>query len=112
MEQGKPVSANSTATAALEALQKARTEKEAQGVISGNDITSLNKFLQWSTANTTKPEQASSGDKATEKTEEQLAADREWLDAAFPDMFADVKRVFAKLTKEKIRPSQRKRPRQ
>lgn len=101
MEAGKRVSSGSTAAAALEALEKARAEKESKGVISGEDITSLNKFLQWSTANTTKTEQPVSGpNKAVEKTPKQLAADREWLDAAFPDMFGDVKRLVSLLTDE------------
>lgn len=102
MEQAKPLSTGSTAAAALEALQKARAAEEAEGVVSGQDLTSLNKFLQWSTAHSDPPESSSTApDKSSTKTSEQLATDREWLDAAFPDMFGDVKRLVALLTDEK-----------
>lgn len=102
MDKAKPVASGSTAAAALEALQKARAAQESEGVISGKDISSLNKFLQWSTAHSAPPGAQSGGpDKVHSKTAEQLAADREWLDAAFPDMFGDVKRLVALLTDEK-----------
>lgn len=102
MEEAKPLSSGSTAAAALEALQKAKAATEAEGVIAGDDLTSLNKFLQWSTAHSVPPTESSAGrEKVVSKTPEQLATDREWLDTAFPDMFGDVKRLVALLTDEK-----------
>lgn len=89
-------------SAALEAFRASQASREAEQVISGNDLTSLNKFLQWSAAHSAPPEEQSEGRaKALAKSSDQLAADREWLDAAFPDMFADVKRLVTLLTEDK-----------
>ena len=82
--------------AALQSLQKSKEEEAAKKVMSGEDITSLNKLLQWSAANTTgSAENTSDGrQKAISKTPEQLRADKEWLDAAFPDMYAEVRKLI------------------
>lgn len=82
--------------AALQSLQKSKEEEAAKKVVSGEDITSLNKLLQWSAANTTSStENPSEGrQKAVTKTPEQLRTDKEWLDAAFPDMFAEVRKLI------------------
>lgn len=94
MQQPKPLSAASTGASALEALRASQAKKDAENVISGNDLSSLNKFLQWSTAHSTPPSDPAPPTTNPSKTPEQLAKDREWLDQAFPDMFAGVKQLI------------------
>lgn len=98
MDNLRKLSAGSTEAAALDALRSSRAQKEADEVVAGRDLSSLNKLLQWSAAHSAPATEFSAGrETAIRKTPEQLAADRKWLDAAFPDMFADVKRLIASL---------------
>lgn len=94
-------------SAALEALNKMKQEKEAEKVLSGEDITSLNKLLQWSTAHSDNPTSLNNEgrQKAVEKTQDQLDKDRAWLDQAFPDPFAEINELIRILREDT--PSQR-----
>lgn len=96
-----PLPSNSVAAAALEALQTSKAKQDESHAISGKDITSLNKFLQWSTAHTDASSQKTALQNEN-KTAEQLKNDSAWLDAAFPDMYADVKALIHMLTTEDI----------
>lgn len=101
MDNSRELSADSAEAAALDAFHSSRARKEAEQVIAGKDLSSLNKLLQWSAAHSDPATESSTGrEKALQKAPEQLAADRKWLDAAFPDMFADVKRLIALLKDE------------
>lgn len=62
------------------------------------DIKSLNQLLQWATAHST--EDGGSKDEVTEKSELK-PEDREWLDAAFPDMYAGIREIVAELEDNK-----------
>lgn len=76
--------------AALEAV-------EAEKVARGEGLTSLNKLLQWATANTAKTEDRSGNLDA--ETLKQRVSDREWMEAFFPDMFQPVK-ILVELLKD------------
>lgn len=101
MDNSRKLPPRSTEAAALGALRSSRAKREAEEVVAGRDLSSLNKMLQWSTAHSAPISEPSLGrEKAAQKTPEQLAADREWLDGAFPDMFADVNRLIVLLKDE------------
>lgn len=104
MDKGHPPSQGSVAAAALDALQQRKAEGEAQKAIAGEDVSSLNKLLQWSTANSANDSGIPSEgyQKAVEKDPEQVEADRQWLDAAFPDMYAEIKVLIGMLEKEDV----------
>ncbi|CAN8062864.1 unnamed protein product [Agarophyton chilense] len=89
---------------AMEALQKAKEQKEAEKVLKGENIASLNQLLQWSTAHSGDPTCKNSEDrrKAAKKTSEQLNKDREWLDKAFPDAFSEIKELIRILREEAL----------
>jgi hypothetical protein len=85
---------------AVSAVRSAREQEESKRVADGQDITSLNRLLQWGAANS-KPKtddhlttEGQSGALQARGIDE-LRKDREWLDAAFPDMFAEIKRLSA-----------------
>lgn len=101
MDRAQPISQGTTAAAALEALQKRKGEEEAKNVIAGNDLTSLNKLLQWGAANSVNPD-GDAAESSNPKSNQDLAKDREWLDAAFPDMFAEVKKLVDVLQTEDL----------
>lgn len=91
---------------ASNAERRAPDAQNADRVAEGQDLTSLNKLLQWGAANSasTGTAEQSSHSKPMRSPEE-LKRDRVWLDAAFPDMFGDVKRLSALLAGN-IRPEQ------
>jgi hypothetical protein len=85
---------------AASAARSAREEEESKRVADGKDITSLNRLLQWGAANSEpKPHEQSAAGRPSEALQtrgiDELKKDREWLDAAFPDMFAEIKRLSA-----------------
>lgn len=102
MERTNPVSQDTIASKALEALQKAKNDQEENKKTNSDDITSLNKLLQWSTANSDPNANVAGPSEVLHKTAEDLEKDREWLDAAFPDMFAEIKGMVRMLTEEKL----------
>lgn len=100
------------AESALQAHQAAKEAREAQRSISGDQIQSLNQLLQWSTANSSTPAQADNptahtdvdvpagtdnGPDDSQKTVDQLRKDREWLDAAFPDVYEGIRTLVNNL---------------
>jgi hypothetical protein len=85
---------------AVTAMQSVREEEETKQVAVGKNISSLNRLLQWGAANSERlPEDTAGAAKHVGgrrvRGPEELKKDREWLDAAFPDMFAEVKRLSA-----------------
>lgn len=93
------VAPGSTAEAALSALQAAKEASKSDDVAKGEGLTSLNRLLQWSAANSDGPEAAAAtAERLKSRTPEQFKEDRAWLDAAFPDMFSDVKQLTSILT--------------
>jgi hypothetical protein len=87
---------------AVSAVRLVREEEETKEVAEGKNISSLNRLLQWGAANSERlPEDPADAAKQVEgrkaRGPEELKNDREWLDAAFPDMFAAVKRLSAVL---------------
>ena len=99
MDGAEPVNDGSFAAKALEALQRAKQEKEANKSITADEITSMNKLLQWSAAHS---DPDASAKPENHKTVAELKKDREWLDAAFPDMFAEIKALIKMLSDEKL----------
>lgn len=90
---------------AISAARAARDAEDAERVAKGEGLTSLNRMLQWGAANTSGPESASAAAEAMKKrTPEELKRDRAWLDAAFPDMFDDVKKLTALLAGRPLTP--------
>lgn len=97
---------SSHAVRALQAHNSKKQAARAQVPKSEEDISSLNQLLQWATANSansggdvdgnddSKPRQTH---EAASTDEEQLRKDREWLDTAFPDMYAGVRELVAVL---------------
>lgn len=98
-DDAAPVQPDSVGAAALEALQKARAKQDADKAAAGEDITSLNKLLQWSTAQSDNSAQSSTSKHVPAKSPAQLERDKEWLDAAFPDMYAEIK-ALVKILKQ------------
>lgn len=86
---------STTTAAAIEAHHSAKDASQSQRVAQGQDLTSLNRLLQWSTANTASSPTDQPSPPSTTPT--QAARDREWLDAAFPDMFAGVRNLATQL---------------
>jgi hypothetical protein len=101
-----PVGAASAAEA-IATAHAARDADAAQRVAAGHDITSLNRLLQWGAANSVgtlddgpsaesvnaAAAAAAARPQQPVRSPEELRKEREWLDAAFPDMFAEVKRL-------------------
>lgn len=94
---------------AAQALQAHNTAKQASqaGVPQRTeDITSLNKLLQWAAANSAEDKDAKPG--ATNTTSaakaplpvDQLRKEREWLDAAFPDVNEGLRQLVSQLDSE------------
>lgn len=99
----------STAEAALAALQSAREDGKSDDVAKGEGLTSLNRMLQWSAANASGPDAAAqTAERLQARAPEQLKEDRAWLDAAFPDMFSDVKHLTSQLTGKPVSPDKPK----
>ena len=76
-------------TAALNAV-------EADKAARGENLASLNKMLQWSTANSSTTTNGKS-EAVDEKTFKEKVNDREWMEQLFPDMFGPVKALVAVL---------------
>lgn len=85
---------------AVASLRAAKDKEDGKRVAEGKDITSLNRLLQWGAANSAPPADDATGENeadtkqpSTEADAERIRKDREWLDAAFPDMFGGIKRL-------------------
>lgn len=90
---------------AISAARAARDAEDAERVAKGEGLTSLNRMLQWGAANSSGPDAASAAAETQKKrTPEQLKEDRAWLDAAFPDMFDNVKKLTALLSGRPVSP--------
>lgn len=114
---------------AVQALQAHNSAKEGsrqsnQVPTRTEDIKSLNQLLQWATANsvdntecntgstnpsvttvsmtsTAKPSNNASHQARPSRTTAELKQDREWLDAAFPDMYAGIREMIKQLEENK-----------
>lgn len=85
------------ATKALQKHRDARDQEQAQRTIQGEDVTSLNKLLQWGAANADSATDGAAQRKAAAKSAADKAVDAEWLDAAFPDMNEGVRQLVTDL---------------
>jgi hypothetical protein len=101
-----PPAPGSTVDAAVAALRAARDGgPAAEDVAKGEGLTSMNRLLQWGAANSSGPGAAAEAARAlTARTPAELRKDREWLDAAFPDMFGEVKHLTSLLTGVPVTP--------
>lgn len=90
---------HTTAAAALAAHTSSPNAGVNDSAARGEDLTSLNRLLQWGAANSGDASAASAArEKAAARTPEELRAERAWLDDAFPDMFDEVKFLTSLLT--------------
>lgn len=90
--QSDDVGASEVHSAAVDAHLRAKGADGGGAAPSSEEITSLNKLLQWSAAHSDKPSMAG--------TQAPGTLDREWLDAMFPDMNAAIKKVISALSDE------------
>lgn len=94
-----------TTEALLSAARAAADADSSQSAARGENLTSMNRLLQWGAANSSGPEAAAAAaERLATRTPEQLSADRAWLDNAFPDMFDEVKYLTSLLTGIPVKP--------
>lgn len=106
----------SHAAQALQAHNSRKQSGQSKAPETTEEITSLNRLLQWATANTEEKEPTNEGattltttTASTETNETKkksnfeniTQADREWLDAAFPDVYEGLREIVKQLDSEK-----------
>lgn len=100
---------SSHAVQALQAHNSAKESASQQNQVpkKTEDIKSLNQLLQWATANSAESPSTTSAPKVEEgsggrrRMAGELEQDREWLDAAFPDMYAGIRDIIKHLEENK-----------